>query len=253
MEPDPKIWGAYDLVGTLFNRDKVEAMLARLPEALADKVRGVVDEFDEEYRAITVDDDRGEIVEIGDVSRDRDGWWWHRIPDRGPVREELDRLTVDSTVLGSAVRSRFTDDELALLDRIAQGDPAHEKSRLLVSMASWGSGVRIVAWQLSSARPLPHLRIWGVQDLIGVLLTRDRVEALVSEVPESLAGKVRGVLGEFDEQYRAITVEVDGDELVRAGRVSRDREGWWWYRIPGVGPVRVELDLLAADAGSEPG
>jgi hypothetical protein len=253
-EPDPKIWGAYDLVGALYDRDRVEAMLARVPAALAERVRDVVDEFDAEFRAITVDDDRHEMTRLGQVDHDRNGWWWHRVPDRNPVREELDRLAVDPKVLGDAeVRPRFTGDELALLDTIATGDATQAQPRLLDSMSSWGSGVRILAWQLGSSRPLPYLKIWGVQDLIGVLAIRDRVEALLTEAPEVLARKVREVLDEFDEKYLAITVKDGDDRLVRLGSVSPDREGWWWHRIPGVGPVRVELDLLAAGAGSEPG
>jgi hypothetical protein len=246
-EPDPKIWGVYDLVGALYDRDRVETMLARVPASVVERVRAVVDEFDAEFRAITVDDDRHEMTRHGQVDRHRNGWWWHRAPDRGPVREELDGLAVDPKVLEEAeVRSRFSDDELALLDTIAEGDTAPEQPRLLDSISSWGSGVRILAWQLGSSRPLPYLKVWGVQDLIGVLTVRDRVEALLAEAPEVLARKVREVLAEFDEQYRAITVE-DLDELVvRSGRGDGGRRGWWWHRAPSTGPVRAELDRLAA-------
>jgi hypothetical protein len=252
-EPDPKIWGADDLAGALFNRDRVETMLAQVPEVLSGRVRAAVDEFDVEYRAFTVDDNRDEITRVAHVGRDREGWWWHRIPDRGPVREELNTLLLDSKVLCSELRSRFTEDELTVLDAIAEGDPARDQARLLNSMSSWASGVRTVAWQLSDSRPLPYLKIRGVRDLIGMFTTRDRVESLVVEVPETLAGKVRDVLAEFDEQYRAITVDDHDDRIVRLARVGRDRQGWWWHRIPGDGPVCVELDLLTARDGSGSG
>jgi hypothetical protein len=244
MEPDPKVWGADDLAGTLFDRDRVENMLARVPEALAERVRGVVDEFDAEYRAFTVDDAQDEITRVGRVSHERNGWWWHRIPDRGPVREELDTLAIYPNGLDYEMRLRFTDDEQAVLDTIAEGDSTQEKSRLVNSISSWGSGVRIVAWQLSGARPLPYLKIGGVQDLIGALRMRDRVQALLAEVPESLAGKVSDALGEFDEQYRAITADDHDDRMGPLRPVSGDRESWWWHRIPVDGPVRAELDMI---------
>ena len=89
-ERDPTVLAAHDLVGVLFTRDRVERTAALVPEELDDRVRDVLEVFDAEYHAITVDDTSAEVTRVGDVRRFRAGWWWHRVPVRGPVRQELD-------------------------------------------------------------------------------------------------------------------------------------------------------------------
>lgn len=241
-ERDPAILGAYDLVGALFTRDRAETATAGAPDSVRGRVREVLDGFDAAYRAITVDDARDEITRAADVRRFRAGWWWHRIPDRGPVRQELDGFSVVPKVYRAEISRSFTGAELVELDTVADGDPG---DGVLDLIARWGAAVRVVDLQRTGSRPMPGVRAWGVAELVDALSVRDRVERVLPRLPAGSARKVRAVLDEIDERHHAHSVE--GSELLAAGGADPEHAGWWWHRAPADGPIRAELDRTCDD------
>lgn len=86
---DRGVWGGYDLVAAMSIRDFLAGCIDRLPEPLRGKVIATTDTFDQRYRSITVADDDHLMERFTDGELSSAPWWWHRIPDRGPTREEL--------------------------------------------------------------------------------------------------------------------------------------------------------------------
>jgi hypothetical protein len=86
---DRSVWGAHDLVAAVILRDIVAETARLVDPALLTRIEPAIAEVDEWFRRITEPDDDG-CVERADGRRveGRD-WWWHRIPTRGPIREEL--------------------------------------------------------------------------------------------------------------------------------------------------------------------
>ncbi|MFJ1459614.1 hypothetical protein [Nocardia sp. N2S4-5] len=86
---DRGVWGGYDLVAAYSIRDFLAGCIERLGEPLKDKVLGVVDVYDTRLRSVTVRDDKRVLGRYVDSDLSAAPWWWHRIPDSGPLLEEL--------------------------------------------------------------------------------------------------------------------------------------------------------------------
>lgn len=90
MPPDdPHTWGPYDLVAALHLRDFLARCTERLPRELRDKVIAATLPYDQMFRDITQPDDDQLVALIEDESVAGKSWWWHRIPDSGPMLDEL--------------------------------------------------------------------------------------------------------------------------------------------------------------------
>lgn len=86
---DRGVWGGYDLVAAYSVRDFLAGCLERLGNPLRGKVIGVVESYDTQLRSITVDDEKQVLRRYVDSDLTDAPWWWHRIPDSGPLLEEL--------------------------------------------------------------------------------------------------------------------------------------------------------------------
>jgi hypothetical protein len=89
---DPGAWGPHDLVAALFIRDFLEANVLKLPPALHAKVMTFVSGYDERFRSVTQADEEHLVESVAELVVAGRGWWWHRVPDSGPIREELAEL-----------------------------------------------------------------------------------------------------------------------------------------------------------------
>lgn len=76
-----------DLIFTLGRRDLIEQTIPRLTGQLRTAVERWVAAYDREYLSSTVEDPR-DWVAYKAKGRSGEAWWWHRIPDCGPVAEE---------------------------------------------------------------------------------------------------------------------------------------------------------------------
>ena len=88
---DRTVWNEHDLAGTLFVRDFLQEALDGLPAPLRERLAVVVDAADEEFRSYTVDDPAARMSRIAEVEPGGRGWWWRRVPETGPIAEDLAR------------------------------------------------------------------------------------------------------------------------------------------------------------------
>jgi hypothetical protein len=88
---DRSVWTEHDFAGALFLRDRVENVLKKLSPALAAKLRSYVDAADDRFRSFTVDDSGERMAKIAVVDMTGRSWWWFRVPDSGPIAQDLAR------------------------------------------------------------------------------------------------------------------------------------------------------------------
>jgi hypothetical protein len=88
---DRSVWTEHDLAGALFLRDRVENVLKKLSSTLAAKLRPYVDAADDRFRSFTVDDSGERMAKIAVVDLTGRSWWWFRVPDSGPIAQDLAR------------------------------------------------------------------------------------------------------------------------------------------------------------------
>ncbi|WP_190816524.1 hypothetical protein [Saccharopolyspora pogona] len=86
---DRSVWVAHDLVAALSLRDFVQKGRDLLDSVLRDKVDRHLDQVDSRFLDITEEDARNLVGVVAERDVTTKGWWWHRIPDSGPMREDI--------------------------------------------------------------------------------------------------------------------------------------------------------------------
>jgi hypothetical protein len=86
---DRTVWNEHDLAGTLFWRDHLRRGLDQLPADLRTRLEQFVAQADDRFRSITVEDSGRRMTAIAGVEPDGRSWWWYRVPDSGPIAEDL--------------------------------------------------------------------------------------------------------------------------------------------------------------------
>lgn len=86
---DRNVWNEHDLAGTLFWRDHLRRSLDQLPAALRTRLEQFVAQADDRFRSITVEDSGRRMAAIAGVDPAGRSWWWYRVPDSGPIAEDL--------------------------------------------------------------------------------------------------------------------------------------------------------------------
>jgi hypothetical protein len=95
-----KSWGMHDLVAALYIRDAVERSLTAVFDEEHQRVPFALESADELFRTFTFEDVRipDLIRKIEDESTEHRGWWWLRVPESGPVFEDLLPFGLDEIV-----------------------------------------------------------------------------------------------------------------------------------------------------------
>jgi hypothetical protein len=88
---DRSVWTEHDLAGTLFLRDHLHRALSQLRPPLLERMERHVAAADGRFRSCTVDDPEQRMAKVADVDMTDLPWWWFRVPDSGPIAEELSR------------------------------------------------------------------------------------------------------------------------------------------------------------------
>ncbi len=87
-------WTEWDWLAILYNRSRVEREVSRLSQELRAQVIIFVGSLDEVFLDLTEADTGGESLaiaaELDGNPITNAGWWWHRIPKRGSIRECID-------------------------------------------------------------------------------------------------------------------------------------------------------------------
>lgn len=82
-------WTAHDLVAALLLRDRIEDALAPQPAGVRAEAMEVLAGPDTMFSDMTVQDADGLVRRFAE-NEDASGWWWSRLPRRGPIRADLD-------------------------------------------------------------------------------------------------------------------------------------------------------------------
>jgi hypothetical protein len=90
---DRTVWNEHDLAGSLHQRDFLERAMAQLPAELRERLAAWVAGVDDRFRSYTVDDSDGKMAKVAEVELGGRGWWWRRVPDSGPIVEDLARYS----------------------------------------------------------------------------------------------------------------------------------------------------------------
>ena len=86
---DRSVWGAHDFIAALYMRDFLQSGLADLSDNRPTHIDEVIAKIDARFRSFTEADALGCAERIDGRFELARGWWWHRIPARGPAREDL--------------------------------------------------------------------------------------------------------------------------------------------------------------------
>lgn len=89
---DRTVWGAYDFEAALHIRSAFERGLAQLSEAERTEAQAAIDVVDMAFSELTAPDSDSLLEKFLELPLGGRGWWWSRIPTRGPVREELGKV-----------------------------------------------------------------------------------------------------------------------------------------------------------------
>lgn len=87
---DAGAWNADDFVGALHARDRIERGILDKPADVRDAVSLETRVVDTAFEAVTVEDGTSIVLRFGGLPGEARNWWWHRLPARGSIREELD-------------------------------------------------------------------------------------------------------------------------------------------------------------------
>jgi hypothetical protein len=90
---DRSVWTEYDLAAALFLRDFLQLALDRLNPSVKARLETHVAAIDDQFRSYTVDDPQGRMAAVAHVDLTGKPWWWHRVPESGPIVEDLARYT----------------------------------------------------------------------------------------------------------------------------------------------------------------
>lgn len=155
--------------------------------------------------------------------------------------------------MSEELRSRFTEDELAVLDRTRLADTGPSRNGALRVAASWKHMVDKVStdrWASSDDH-----RTWVAHDFVATLFMRDFLCDVIELLPAGLAAKLRAVVAPIDERFASVTDADDRGLAAMLASTDSDKTAWWWQRLPQAGLMREEFETLASerlDAG-EPG
>ncbi|BDT84909.1 hypothetical protein [Nocardia cyriacigeorgica] len=86
---DRTAWGGYDLLAAMSMRSSFENCLHAFSGPIVSRLMDTIKPFDDRFRSITVPDTKGLVQSFADEDTSARPWWWHRIPDSGPILEEL--------------------------------------------------------------------------------------------------------------------------------------------------------------------
>jgi hypothetical protein len=87
---DRTVWNEHDLVGMMFWRDFLATGLDQLRPELRAKLQQFVGQADDRFRSITIEDSGQRMMVIAGVEPSTNrAWWWYRVPETGPIAEDL--------------------------------------------------------------------------------------------------------------------------------------------------------------------
>jgi hypothetical protein len=150
--------------------------------------------------------------------------------------------------LPAELRSLFDDREIAEVECAKVRLSEKTSVDVFDLVQSWASKVRKI--DLDRALPRSDRTVWNEHDLAGTLFWRDFVAGGLDQLRPDLRAKLQPYLDQVDDRFRSITVEDPELRMVTIAGVEPFGRAWWWYRIPGTGPI---AEVLAGYSAAERG
>jgi hypothetical protein len=147
--------------------------------------------------------------------------------------------------MSEELRSRFTEDELAVLDQTRLADTGPTRNGALRVAASWQHMVDKVS--TNRWAPSEDHRTWVAHDFVATLFMRDFLDDVIELLPADLAAKLRDVVAPIDETFTSVTDADDRGLAAMLGSTDSDKSAWWWQRLPQAGLMREEFETLASE------
>jgi hypothetical protein len=88
---DRTVWNEFDLCAAFAIRDHLESAVNNLPAPLGAKMMSYASDADKRFISITVEDSGKRMAAVAELDITGRGWWWLRVPDSGPIVEDLAR------------------------------------------------------------------------------------------------------------------------------------------------------------------
>ena len=119
-------------------------------------------------------------------------------------------------------------------------DVGHGRQSLLFELIDGWAGHVARLWD--EAHQADSLDAWGVHDYVAALYLRSKVERGLLQADIAPPA----VLSVADQLFREFTVVDESGALARI-EPSPNTDGWWWSRIPKLGPVAGALTSETAE------
>jgi hypothetical protein len=137
------------------------------------------------------------------------------------------------------IHALLTDDEVAeIVDHAIPFADGSELDAISLAIA-WNAHVEKI--DRDRALPWSDKSVWNEYDLVGALFMRDFTEDALNALPSALATKLRTYVDTVDEVFRSYTIDDSGERIAKSAMVDTAGKGWWWFRVPGSGPIAHDL------------
>ncbi len=79
----------------------------------------------------------------------------------------------------------------------------------------------------------------SVYEYTNDLSVRDLLQSIIDNCPLALRQKIYSVINNYDERFKAVTIEKSEPIL----KSKTNHSYWWWYRVPKYPGAELENDL----------
>jgi hypothetical protein len=97
IETAPDVWGIHDYIAALHLRDLVNIGLDQSPLEMRSMAMVIITDADNAFKSFTEPDRRGAIEQFSGERHESEAWWWKRLPQSGPVRDELRAIGISGS------------------------------------------------------------------------------------------------------------------------------------------------------------
>ncbi|MYY11981.1 hypothetical protein GT204_24530 [Streptomyces sp. SID4919] len=140
----------------------------------------------------------------------------------------------------------LTDMDIRRLEGVSVPVAPERTLGLVELLESWRNHVLRIEAEIGL--PDSDRTVWGVYDLIAALTLRSFVSLGMKKTDSDFLGGFRRALDDADSRFIQFT-EIDESGIVRRlDGGERSNGEWWWGRVPGMGPIRREVERIKSSS-----
>jgi hypothetical protein len=141
--------------------------------------------------------------------------------------------------IAAEIRSLLTEDEISeITGHAIPFADCGERDAMRLAMA-WNLHVEKI--DRDRALPWSDRSVWTEYDLVAALILRDYTEDALNALPSALTTKLRIYVDAVDDVFRSYTIDDSGERIAKSAMMDTAGRGWWWFRVPGSGPIAHDL------------